>query len=62
LSALESLNQDENSQVITYKSENEIKNILKAHSFHFALIVGVDKSILAKPLNKQTEISLFDFY
>jgi len=61
-SALQSLTQDENSQLMTYKNKNEIKTILKEHQFHFALIVGVDKSILEKPLNKQTEISLFDFY
>jgi ferrochelatase len=62
LNVSERLNDDEKSQIITYKSENEIKNILKEHNFHFALIVGVDKSILEKPLNKQSEISLFDFY
>jgi len=44
--------------VFLYKSENEIKNILKSTVFHFALIVGADKSILAKPLIKQTQLTL----
>ena len=47
--------------LIVYKHENEILNILKANNFHFALIVGVDKSILFKPLTNQAQISLFDF-
>jgi len=47
--------------IIIYKSENEILNILKSNNFHFALIVGVDKSILSKPIVNQAQISLFDF-
>jgi len=47
--------------LIFYKTENEILNILKTNHFHFALIVGVDKSILSKPLTNQAQISLFDF-
>ena len=47
--------------LIFYKSENDILNILKENDFHFALIVGVDKSILSKPLINQAQISLFDF-
>jgi len=47
--------------LLVYKSENEIVNLLKESSFHFALIIGVNKDILTKPLNNQTEISLFDF-
>ncbi|MFK5936773.1 MAG: hypothetical protein QM497_00100, partial [Sulfurimonas sp.] len=47
--------------LVIYKHENEILNILKENSFHFALIVGVDKSILSKPLANQAQISLFDF-
>ena len=54
-------NFDNIADVIIYKSENEILNILKSNHFHFALIVGVDKSILSKPLVNQTQISLFDF-
>ncbi|MEN4053249.1 hypothetical protein [Sulfurimonas sp. NWX79] len=62
--AVESLSQElrENPNIVRYKSENEIKNLLREHSFHFALIVGANKSILTKPLTKQTEVSLFDFY
>jgi len=47
--------------LIIYENENEIIKILKLHEFHFALIVGVDKSILSKPLINQAQISLFDF-
>jgi len=47
--------------MIFYKNENEILNILKSNNFHFALIVGVDKSILSKPLTNQGQMSLFDF-
>ena len=44
-----------------YKNENEILNILRENSFHFALIIGVDKSILATPLHQTNELTLFDF-
>ena len=47
--------------LLVYKRENEIVNLLKESSFHFALIIGVNKDILTKPLNNQAEISLFDF-
>ena len=47
--------------LIVYKNKNEIINILKDNSFHFALIVGVDKSILSKPLANQAQMTLFDF-
>ncbi|WP_457746276.1 hypothetical protein [Sulfurimonas sp.] len=49
------------SHLHTYKNENEIKGILQNNNFHFALIVGVDKYILTKPLANQTQITLFDF-
>jgi len=52
----------EDPNVTLYHNENEIINLLKEHNFHFALIVGADKSILTKPLHRQTELSLFDFY
>lgn len=48
---------DENT--FTYKNEKEIIGILKENSFHFALIVGVDKSILQKPLSQQVQPTLF---
>jgi ferrochelatase len=50
-----------NANIVTYKNENDIKNILREHTFNFALIVGVEKSILSKPLINQTQVSLFDF-
>jgi ferrochelatase len=62
--ALESLTQElqQDPNIVIYKSENEIKNLLREHTFHFALIVGAQKSILTQPLAKQTQLSLFDFY
>ena len=44
--------------VLTYKNEKEIVNLLKNSSFHFALIVGVDKSILSKPLSNPKQLAL----
>ncbi len=48
----------ENKNVIIYKNINEINNILRAQIFHFALIVGAEKSILEKPLAKQIQLRL----
>ncbi|MEA3331038.1 MAG: hypothetical protein U9Q29_05025 [Campylobacterota bacterium] len=45
--------------IYIYKNEKEIINILKSNNFHFALIVGVDKSVLDKPLPYQTQLTLF---
>ena len=42
-----------------YKHKKEITDILKSNSFHFALIVGVDKSILSKPLRHLAQPTLF---
>jgi len=51
--------QDEkNANIIIYKNINEINNILRSNSFHFALIVGADKSILEKPLVSQVQLRL----
>jgi len=58
---LHSGNFDDVQNIYIYKNENEILSLLKSHDFHFALIVGVDKSILSKPLVSQAQISLFDF-
>ncbi|MGE4418816.1 MAG: hypothetical protein AB7D38_03155 [Sulfurimonas sp.] len=49
-------NRSEN--IFSYKNEKDIVDILKNNSFHFALIVGVDKSILSKPLVKQTQLTM----
>jgi len=51
----------EENRVILYNNENEIVNLLRAESFNFALIIGVTKDILQKPLFNQRELSLFDF-
>ena len=51
----------DNNNLILYTNSDEIVNRLKQSDFHFALIVGVDKSILTKPLSNQTQFSLFDF-
>jgi ferrochelatase len=48
-----------NENVITYKHEKEILPILKESSFHFALIVGVDKSILNRTIPYHTQLTLF---
>ncbi len=47
---------DEN--LFIYKNEKDILDILRDNSFHFALIVGVDKSILNKPLPFQRQLTL----
>jgi ferrochelatase len=48
--------------LVIYNNQNEIINLLKGSNFHFALIIGADKSILSQPLNNQAEVSLFDLY
>ena len=48
----------ENENIFLYKNKKEIKTVLHANNFHFALIVGVDKSILEKPLVRQTQLTL----
>jgi len=54
-----SANYAEYQDVHLYKYKKEIRNILKNNSFHFALIVGVDKSILTKPLPYLIQPTLF---
>jgi len=49
---------EDNNTIFTYKNEKEILNILQNNSFHFALLVGVDKSMLCKPITNQTQLSL----
>jgi len=48
----------ENENIFFYKNKKEIKAFLQSNNFHFALIVGVDKSILEKPLVRQTQLTL----
>ncbi|TKI69860.1 hypothetical protein FCU45_04415 [Sulfurimonas crateris] len=52
--------EERSENIFTYKNEKDIINILKSNSFHFALVAGVDKSILNKPLTKQTQL-IMDF-
>ncbi len=47
-----------NENIFKYQNDKDILSILKNNSFHFALIVGVDKSILSKPLTNQTQLTL----
>lgn len=49
---------EEDENIFVYTKENEILEILKRSTFHFALIVGVDKSILNKPLKRQIQLTL----
>ncbi|PHQ65699.1 MAG: hypothetical protein COB99_02400 [Sulfurimonas sp.] len=51
--------QPKNENVFSYKHEKEILPILKENSFHFALIVGVDKSILNRTIPYHTQLTLF---
>ncbi len=44
--------------IYKYKDENEIIDILKNTMFNFALVVGVDKSILNKPILSQKQLTL----
>jgi len=44
--------------VFEYKNEKDVKSILKENDFHFALMVGLDVSILNKPLIKQTQLTI----
>lgn len=53
-----SLQHQNNKNIVIYKNINDINNILRANSFHFALIVGADKSILEKPLVSQVQLRL----
>ena len=48
-----------NTNIFKYEKNDEILDILKGNKFHFALIAGVDKSILSKATTKQTQL-LFD--
>ena len=47
---------DEN--IVTYENEDEIIDLLNKNSFHFALVVGVDKSILEKNPASPSQLTL----
>ncbi|MBS4068952.1 MAG: hypothetical protein WC279_06795 [Sulfurimonas sp.] len=51
----------EGKDIFNYKNEKDIVNILRNNNFNFALIIGVDKSILNRPLSNQTQLTM-DFY
>lgn len=51
---------EEADNVYVYKSEKEIINILQNAKFNFALVVGVNKSILNKPIIEQRQLT-FEF-
>lgn len=48
-----------NTNIFKYENNEEILDILKKNKFHFALVAGVDKSILNNTSVKQTQL-LFD--
>jgi len=49
---------DEYTNICYYETNSEIIDILKNNSFHFALVVGVDKSILESASNSQVQLTL----
>lgn len=48
----------EREHILFYKNKNEIIPLLREAKFHFALIVGVDKSILSQPIYYHTQLTL----
>ncbi|WP_324170506.1 hypothetical protein [Sulfurimonas sp.] len=52
------IKQMEDINVFVYENTEDIFTVLKENSFHFALIVGVEKSILNQPVIKQTQLTL----
>jgi len=52
------LKKDESKNIFYYEQKKEILDILKNNSFHFALIVGVDKSILETFTSNQAQLTL----
>jgi len=48
----------DNKNVFRYKNASEIVPILQKSSFNFALIVGVDKTILERPIVTQAQLTL----
>lgn len=49
---------EDTEHIFFYKNKNEILSLLREATFHFALIVGVDKSILSKPIYCHTQLTL----
>jgi len=48
----------ESENIFVYENQNKIMEILKNNHFHFALLVGVDKSILSTPITNQAQLTL----
>lgn len=48
--------EDEN--IFVYENTNKILSILQNNNFHFALVVGVDKSVLSRPIVNQSQLRL----
>lgn len=48
----------DNSKIFSYDDEKKIIGILRENNFHFALVVGVDRSILNSSLPYQTQLTL----
>jgi len=49
---------EKSEKTFSYKNEKDIINILRENRFNFALVVGVDKSILNKPLSSQKQLTM----
>jgi len=55
----DSLDISQDESIFEYKHQKEIFEILEQNNFHFALIIGVDKSILEKKIPYHTQRTLF---
>lgn len=49
---------EKSEKIFSYKNEIDIITILRENRFNFALIAGVDKSILNKPLSSQKQLTM----
>jgi len=49
---------EDTEHILFYKNKKEILSLLREATFHFALIVGVDKSILSRPIYHHTQLTL----
>ncbi|MDK9693116.1 MAG: hypothetical protein OEL19_02565 [Sulfurimonas sp.] len=49
---------EKSEKTFSYKNEKDIISILRENRFNFALVVGVDKLILDKPLSSQKQLTM----
>lgn len=49
---------EKSEKFFSYKNEKDIIGILRENKFNFALVIGVDKSILDKPLSSQKQLTM----